>query len=504
MTIKERPGRPAKIREVRKVVGLGAGANYQVHNASHANIMRGITERVLYVPTRDGLRKPPKPVAGVFERLGRIRSRIIDCLLPTTIVPRADYPGLYNGRKRMIYERAVESLSRRPLRNSDAIVNTFVKAEKVNFSAKPDPAPRVIQPRSARYNVEVGRRLKLFECNLVGSFERAFGYPVIVKGMNAARVAGTMLEHWERYRQPVGFGLDASRFDQHVSRDALEWEHSVYLAAFPGDKQLASLLKHQLRNRCKAYLGDRVYSYETDGCRMSGDMNTGMGNCLIMSSIVLAYADKHGIDCRLVNNGDDCVVICSAADEGRFDGLSEWFLEFGFTLTREATTRVFEQLEFCQARPCLTDSGWRMVRNPLTAIDKDCVSLLPWDRASDFASWRAAIGGCGLQLTAGVPVWSAFYKLLSDGVETTRAREMVRDSGLGRMAAGMDCSADITDEARASFYYAYGITPDMQVELELEYASAICRFTRQVFADTTESSLKQWQSASVPASASPA
>ena len=73
---------------------------------------------------------------------------------------------MYVGRKRGIYERAYTSLMVRAIGVRDAWVNTFVKAEKVNFDKKTDPAPRVIQPRSPRYNLEVGRYLKLYEKEL--------------------------------------------------------------------------------------------------------------------------------------------------------------------------------------------------------------------------------------------------------------------------------------------------------------------------------------------------
>jgi len=172
-------------------------------------------------------------VAGVFrERLASVRSQLLKNLSSTTVVAKESYPLLYHGRKRAIYQRAYESLLARGISRKDAYVSTFVKAEKINFSAKPDPAPRVIQPRSPRYNLEVGRYLKLFESELVHGFERAFGYNVILKGLNADRVAEQLFLNWSKYSDPVAVGLDASRFDQHVSRAALEYEHSIYNDVF--------------------------------------------------------------------------------------------------------------------------------------------------------------------------------------------------------------------------------------------------------------------------------
>lgn len=169
--------------------------------------MRGITERVLYVLDGGNLRPPRKPDEIGFERLAAIRSQLLMHLSPTTVVPRAGYAGLYHGRKQVIYQRAYESLLSRGITRKDSYVSTFVKAEKVNFSAKGDPAPRVIQPRSPRYNLEVGRYLKLFESELVHGFARMKGYNVILKGLNADGVASQLRRNWEHYTRPVAIGL---------------------------------------------------------------------------------------------------------------------------------------------------------------------------------------------------------------------------------------------------------------------------------------------------------
>lgn len=486
---------------MRMLTGLGAGTSYGVHSANLKNLVRGITERVLYVVKGTGLGKAPRPVDGVFDRLGCVRAKIVACLLPTTTVPRRDYPGLYSGRKRVIYEEAVASLCRKAVHKMDAIVNTFVKAEKVNFSAKPDPAPRVIQPRTARYNVEVGRRLKLFESNLLGSFERAYGYPVVLKGKNAGEVAEAIHDSWRRYKKPVAVGLDASRFDQHVSRRALEWEHAVYMEGFPGDKQLERLLGWQLVNEGRAYVGDSRVTYTVEGCRMSGDINTGMGNCLIMSSIVLAYFQRHGIDARLANNGDDCVVICSTFDLHKLAGLDQWFLDFGFTLTREDPVHTFEQIEFCQAHPVWSGLGWRMTRNPWTAMDKDSVSLLSWATDLEYREWQHAISSCGLQLAGDMPIWNEFYRAIGrGGVASTRADDIVRDCGMGRMAAGLEPGDSVGDDTRISFWRAFGILPDDQLAAEAELRSTRIMTPAQVLADTkpnerAETLLSRWRKA---------
>lgn len=465
-------GYATKERVVRYCAGIGAGVQYGVHCSNITNLARGVVERVFYVSRDGGLARPPQPKQGVFKRLMSVRTKLCRVLRQTPIVPRDEYPSLYTGRKQGRYALAAESLKLRAVEFRDSFVNTFVKAEKVNLSAKGDPAPRVIQPRTPRYNLEVGRYLKLFEAELCQGFRRAFGYKVVLKGLNADQVAQQLRDNWEQFADPVGFGLDASRFDQHVSVDALKFEHGVYNQVFKSD-ELARLLKWQLRNRGFARAVDGGFSYEVEGCRMSGDINTGMGNCLIMSCIVLAYIEYKQVNARLANNGDDCVVICDRRDLGAFEDIASWFLDFGFTLTREQTHDVFERLEFCQFQPVQLSTGWRMVRNPLVAMSKDATSLLSWSTPDDIAAWFGAIGTCGLSLTRGVPVWEAWYRrLIRMGKATSAATDFIMDSGLGYASRGV-LAGVVDDNARVSFYKAFGIMPDTQEALEEEYAKPI-------------------------------
>jgi hypothetical protein len=128
-------------------------------------------------------------------------------------------------------------------------MQTFVKAEKLNVSAKSDPDPRVIQPRSSRYCYAVGLYIKAVEHMLYKAIDSLFGARTVMKGLNADQRGAAFHEAWNRFKDPVAVGLDASRFDQHVSTALLQLEHSIYLACFDNDEELERLLNMQLVNR---------------------------------------------------------------------------------------------------------------------------------------------------------------------------------------------------------------------------------------------------------------
>lgn len=453
------------------MAGIGAGVDYGVHSDTLLNLTRGIVERVLNV-VRDGeLCVVPRPVSGVFKRLSGFRTALVRRTPSTPVVSREDYPLLYTGRKRVLYQRAYDSLISEAVSRRDARVKTFVKAEKINFSAKVDPAPRVIQPRDPRYNLEVGRYLKKAELALFQGVAKLFGYKAVVKGLNADEVGELLCEHWRHFRRPVAVGLDASRFDQHVSKEALLWEHSVYNMMFRSP-ELARLLKWQLLNRGVAWVEGHKVSYEVEGKRMSGDINTGLGNCLLMVAIVHAYLEHKGLHARLVNNGDDCVIICEQESLAGLGDIGAWFLDFGFTLQIEDPVYILEKVVFCQSQPVKVAGHYRMVRDPRVAQSKDAVSLQGWDSALSVSYWCHAIGSCGVALTRGVPVWEAWYNmLLRHGTKPSEGyTDAVGVSGMWYMARGVR-DAECDDEARYSFYRAFDITPDEQLAFEAVYAT---------------------------------
>lgn len=456
------------------VRGLEAGLGFGVHNSSLRNMLRGIRERV-YAVEKDGvLVPPPRPEPGFIGAQLAAEAAILDKIaFPTTPMSEDDFVALYVGRRHKIYQDARDSLAGLPVNRADADSSSFLKAEKIAFYAKADPAPRMIHPRSPRYNVALGRYVRKIEHKVYRAVDRMWSSDTIMKGYNASQVAGKLRRKWDKFRRPVALGLDASRFDQHVSVDALRWEHERYLAWFVGhDKsELARLLSWQLSTKCVGRCDDGAVKYRVDGMRFSGDMNTGLGNCLLMSSMVHAWCRKRGVVAELANNGDDCVLILEANQVAQLDvcGMAAWFTRMGFTLKVESKAMDFERIEFCQASPVFNGEGWVMTRKHGHAMAKDCVSLKPLDGRRVFDRWRLAVGEGGLALTSGLPVQQEFYAALTRGAVGKPLVDITLESGMMRLAQGMEAKyRPVVAAARYSYWLAFGCTPDEQEALERE------------------------------------
>lgn len=443
--------------------------DFGVHENSLINLRRGLVERVFLVEGTGGLEPPPLPVAGrVEQKLGPFRRCLVQGMSYTTPFSTEQFVECYEGRRRAVYEKAADSLKAKAVTRRDSYLSTFVKAEKINFTAKNDPAPRVIQPRGPRYNVSVGVYLKRIEHALYHRVDGVWGETTIMKGHNAEASGRILRQKWDSFRDPVAVGLDASRFDQHVSADALRWEHSVYLQFFRGTDRahLRRLLEWQLVNKGFGRARDGAIKYQVSGCRMSGDMNTGLGNCLLMCAMVYAYLRDVGLVAKLANNGDDCVLFMERRDLPKLAGLRGWFRRLGFTMKQEDAVDTFERLEFCQTQPVETTTGWLMVRKHGIAQAKDAHTVFPLRDRTTFERYWSSVGQCGLSLTGGVPVQEQFYAALNCGAPTISAAPQL-ESGFARLAKGMNRQmGHIGPEARASYWKAFGVLPDHQMAIE--------------------------------------
>lgn len=469
---------PLRKRRIWQVSGLSPCVEFGVHDNSLVNLLRGVRERVFAVEENGELVMPPRPDPGIYrEELAPFAQLLMKRVRVTTPWTYDQFVSTYVGRRRTIYDAAVLSLAMRPVDIRDAYSSAFLKAEKIPFYLKPDPAPRLIHPRTPRYNAAVGIFIKKIEHEVYHNVNKVWAgvSPTILKGYNASQVGAHMAAKWHRFKDPVAIGLDASRFDQHVSLEALEWEHACYRAYFQGDdaKTLDRLLSMQLETKVFARCPEGTVKYKVTGMRFSGDMNTGLGNCLLMSGMVWCWAHKQGVDCELANNGDDCVVFMERTDLAKWHnaGMKIWFRSLGFTMKVEEPVYVLEKVEFCQSFPLQIGGSWLMVRKHRHALAKDCISIKPLDNPGVFDKWRHAIGEAGLSLTGGVPVQQSFYAAMKRGVKGKALKnDLTLDTGFMRFAQGMDRkTTHITAESRVSYWLAFNVTPDEQEALEAYY-----------------------------------
>jgi len=459
-------------RAITKITGIAPQGSLGVFNADLSTLATALLERMYFCDVGGVMTPAPSPSKEVVnKKLQLFRTHLFRHSSRVTALTLEEVVETYSGRKRAIYEGALRCVQVNGVVRRDAFSAAFVKVEKGNTVK----APRCIQPRRPAYNLAVGQYIKPLEHAIYRWIARVFGDgPTVMKGYNVERVARIARGKWDSFHHPVAVGLDATKFDMHVSEAMLSWEHNIYLQVFNGNSELRELLRWQMNNIGGGYCDDGKLKYSVVGKRFSGDMNTALGNCLIMCAMVWSYAQERGVHVKLINNGDDCVVFMEMEDLSRFSvGLNEWFLDLGFRMTVEDPVEDFQKVEFCQMKPIEVAEGWTMVRNITTALTKDTLCTLPVRDEVGLRKWMFSVGTCGLALCRGVPMMQNFYRAyVREGIDDHgRVGNAVQmQSGMRMLAVGLEeRSEQITDKARYDVYLAWGITPDEQVAAEEYY-----------------------------------
>jgi hypothetical protein len=277
LAVRQSIGGKYRERKIYNLAPIGVGMEYGVHNADEDTALRAIVTRVFLHKTGDGRwERPYRPCYNKFVHFhGAARRALLKHTRVVKPLTTDQFISAYTGRKRLAYEKARDSLAMKPLELKDSFVSSFVKAEKLCITPKDDKSmededkyPRIIQPRSTRYNLSLGVYTKACEHVIYGAIDEMWGGPTVMKGLNADERGQAIYESWKRFKCPVAVGLDAHRFDQHVSQAALRFEHSLYRALFGiHDKCLAWMLQMQLNTRGFVRCCDSCIMYHVHGGR---------------------------------------------------------------------------------------------------------------------------------------------------------------------------------------------------------------------------------------------
>lgn len=401
----------------------------------------------------------------------------------------------YPGAKKSRYLRARQEVLHRGLVRSDGYLNSFVKSERLMDASKD---PRLIQARSAKYNYALGNYLKPIEhllYNVQGKGPLKPWFPrgrLIAKGLCQRRRANLLKSKMESIPHAVVISLDCSRFDAHVTPEALALEHAVYLKCYNNDPYLRKLLGWQMDN--VGFTQNRV-RYKCKGGRSSGDMNTALGNCVLMIAMVAAAMRTLGFTThqwQVLDDGDDCLLIIPAALEHKLSNISALFRGYGHELKLENRAVTMEDVVFCQSRPVRCEDGWRFVRDPTKTLSTSFIGIKHYQTRSGVAKLMRMIGECELALSAGVPVLDAYAKAL---LRCTPGVKPLNDpqSGLWMKASReirwmRGKPLPIVDtEARISFNRAYGIDGTLQLAYESWFDSLTPGdLWRETYAETSD------------------
>lgn len=408
----------------------------------------------------------------------------------------------YRGRMRTRYEEAERSLRvDGPVVSSDARLGAFLKAEKFNGMSK-IAKPRMIFPRSYRYNLELATRLKPFEHALWPKLRapRRWGVPrtrVVGKGLGPRARAELVVKKFQGIGAGcVCFEVDASSWEAHQDAWQLKEEHRIYSAAFPGDSDLQSLLAKQLSNRGVTSGGIK---FSREGGRASGDLNTGMGNTLLMLAICDSVLRRFNLSrFDLLVDGDNALIFLVGAEAPPvIENFHQRALDYsGHEMVLERPVTVIEEVRFGQSAPVCVGGVWTMCRDYRKIFSQGTSSHVHLRHRKFALSFLRGVALCELSLAQGLPLVQRWADLLRQATEGSRSAspDFYRDYlEIGATLSESVCTRDVDISTRESFSRAFGICPDDQLLVE---RNLVCNLRLSEGSDEDAPTLNNWYSAS--------
>jgi len=435
--------------------------------------------RVFYVKRDGRFVRPLQPEPNAWKLLmRRVRTKIVKSTPPVSKISTIQFLARYSGPKLRSYEQAAESLQYVPLCAEDFRIGAFIKKEKQDLGK----CPRVIRPISVRANLELGKFVYPLEKAIYNTINNLCARDgctrvTVTKGLNTFQLGKAAADKWARFTNPVTVNLDCERFDQHVSVPALQWARSVLVGCIHNDadgqdqKELQWLLDQQNITELVARCNDGRIWAKVNGTLDSGVMNTSLYGVLLMFSMVWSLVREMHIEYEILCAGDDTNVIMERSDAAEFERrIQGWGRMFGFSIKIESVTDELEKMVFCRMQPVFDGEKWRMVRDVADALCRDSLSIKPIVNAKSYDTLRHSISQCGLSICPGIPMMQSFYQMLGRGVVAKKVDKDKSMSGMRYMALGLEPKVvPVTDEARLSFYRAFGYTPEQQISMEDAY-----------------------------------
>ncbi|UHM27700.1 MAG: RNA-dependent RNA polymerase [Fushun tombus-like virus 1] len=365
-------------------------------------------------------------------------------------------------RRKRFYEGALQYVQF-GVAYGDSKITEMQKLEFYEDGKLQGKEDRGIQFRSVCYNVALARYLHGVEERLIGT--HYLGHHPVVKGLTPRERCQRLFKFASEFEDPVFLCADHSRFDAHVNVELLQEEHAVYKRCCPNTREFRQLLRWQLKNNGKSKGG---IIYKMRGKRMSGDINTGLGNTVLNVCMLAAWLEFNGCKkYRLMVDGDDSVIILSRREYERFQvGIVEFMLKLGMETEMDVVYDIWK-VDFCQSRPVLLPDGPTFVRNPfkvMTTMGRTA------ERRDDLT--MQMVMSCSalseLAVAPGAPVTNELARKVlayyGNGRYLKTAKQLYKEEAYGYDISDVDVDSVPEPDflARYTFWLAWGIDPGLQ------------------------------------------
>lgn len=369
-------------------------------------------------------------------------------------------------------------------------INGFLKCENVPYKPTTDEKigdkPRMIMARHPVFLSHLLTAMKPLEHAFYHGrwLFNKYQKHTCAKSMDPLKRMEVLLNMVSSLDSPVVIGLDGSAFDAHVTEGALKAEWKFYDKVWRGAgynsarvRELKRMGKAQLRNKTFIRTDDGIVKAVVSGNRMSGDLNTGLGNSVLQSAFIATAMKKCGVPekhWRMLVDGDDAVLMVSGVYRYVAERLPKLFENFSQEVkvdyVEDITLDTMEKIEFCQSRPVRVGDGWRLIRSPYKVYNGYKMVNLWYRTAKEVRQFCATVGPAELIMASGIPVHQALFECMHRISGEEKPAEMVSRrfwlKQCHRVEASIPHLSGIAMSTRLSYFKAFGIQVAEQLMLE--------------------------------------
>nr|QED21532.1 hypothetical protein 1 [Cushing virus] len=300
---------------------------------------------------------------------------------------------IVDNTKRAIYQGVCDDLEKGS--GYDSRVQPFVKLEKMRTTKY--KAPRMIQARDVSFNIEYGVYIKAIEDKLKHDIH--FG-----KG-NYLDIGSKIRKLAVKYRYYTE--ADHSCFDAHITVEQLKVTHTFYQSCFNHDVTLRNLSKKTIVNRCGSRLGIK---YKIKGTRMSGDVDTSLGNSLINYGMIMDVLHRLNIKGDAIVNGDDSIIFSDAPIPIN-EAARLFRLHNQETKLKNSVTNI-HKVEFCRTKVVVNSMGqWTLMIDPKRLFD---IFGMTYKTTGDYVKYLKQVIACNVACNAANPLFGTWLKLYTN------------------------------------------------------------------------------------------
>jgi hypothetical protein len=347
----------------------------------------------------------------------------------------------------------------------------FLKDDKYPYEENGEvKACRCIQYRQKIFCLCYAQFIKPIE-HYVYNLEDQYGTRVIAKMRNSHQRASDLRKKFDVFTNPWIYLFDISKMDAHTDKFKFRLRHNYYKWLLK-NKTFNWMMRFMYKNKGRTKNGVK---FETPATVMSGELDTGLGHCVVMIATLAALCDIAGIPFTVYVDGDDSVLFAERQIPPSL--IKTFFPEVGFKALGKPV-RNFEDIEFCQSRPVFDGVAWRMVRDPERVMLRS--AWITKRRDPQFIKRLIkSVGMCELALNDGIPILQAFaLKMIEsgDGKFTDQAGQFYQAKNEYFHPTRARARV-VRYETRVSFERAFGITIPEQLSIEGDIAKGLVQPT---------------------------